>query len=72
MSREKAKITLLDIGILFLDILFGICIFIFVVVTFPFWILLLLGDFLCEMYVNCQASLDYQRAMKEIKGREEK
>jgi len=72
VKKSKVKILLLDVGILFLDILSGILIFILVIITFPFWIFLVLGDILCEMYANCRASLDYEIAMKEIRRREVK
>ena len=71
-KKKKLKILLLDVGIVFMDILEGVFIGLFAILTFPIWGFMALGEILGEVVMNCQASRRYAEDMKEINSRKEK
>ena len=71
-KKKKLKILLLDVGIVFMDILEGVFIGLFAILTFPIWGFMALGEILGEVVMNCPASRRYAEDMKEINSRKEK
>jgi len=71
-KKKKLKILLLDVGIVFMDILGGVFIGLFAILTFPIWGFMALGDVIGEACENWRASRQYAEDMKEINSRKEK